>query len=255
MDGGSTDGTVDWLAGQKGLTWSSARDEGMYDAIQKAWAQSTGSIVSWLNADEQYLPGTLALVADAFDRNPLLDMVYGDGIVVDGTGRAIAARREIPLRRMYVANSFLNIYTCTMFFRRRLLGDGLLSFDPSLRCSADMEMILRLLEAGVQGAHLGRFVSLFAVGDSNLSASEASARETKEIMAKHGICNPVLRKLVLTGRYIERVARRCYAHQNVAYGYVTDETPASTAMHGTNIPSRFDINKFRASDTRERSLR
>jgi len=68
IDGGSTDGSLDiikkyaqWLS-----YWVSEPDKGMYDAINKGFAHSTGVILSWLNSDDVYLPWTFQIVAQIF---------------------------------------------------------------------------------------------------------------------------------------------------------------------------------------------
>ena len=41
--------------------------------------------------------------------------MFGNYIVVAEDGSAIALRREIPFRAMYVKNGFLNAMSCTLF--------------------------------------------------------------------------------------------------------------------------------------------
>jgi glycosyltransferase involved in cell wall biosynthesis len=72
IDGGSTDGSVDiirkyepWLA-----YWVSEPDCGMYHAINKGFAHSTGSIMTWLNSDDMYMPWTLRVVGEIFAQHP-----------------------------------------------------------------------------------------------------------------------------------------------------------------------------------------
>jgi len=43
-DGGSTDGTVEWLRRQPDIRWQSEPDQGMYDAINKGLAQTQGTL-------------------------------------------------------------------------------------------------------------------------------------------------------------------------------------------------------------------
>lgn len=116
QDACSTDGTPDWLAAQPDVLARSEPDAGMYDAINRGWGRASGDIFSWLNSDEQYLPGTLEKVAGVFERNPDVDLIYGDALVVDATGNLLAARREIRLSRTYIANSFLNAFHAPRFF-------------------------------------------------------------------------------------------------------------------------------------------
>ena len=135
QDARSVDGSPAWLHMQAAqdprLQPVSAADAGMYDAINRAWARSNGRVLSWLNADEQYLPGTLQRVQAHLDRHPQVDVLFGDYLVADEAGRAVALRREIPLRRFNVVNSFLNTQSCTMFFRRALLDRGALKLDSA----------------------------------------------------------------------------------------------------------------------------
>ena len=108
QDGFSKDQTAAWAARQPELIVHSEKDRGMYDAINKGWARSPGEILSWLNADEQYLPASLAHIAQVFRDNPDADIVYGNTIMVGPDGQPLAARREIPLRFAYVVNGFLH---------------------------------------------------------------------------------------------------------------------------------------------------
>lgn len=105
-DARSEDGTPAWLAAQAGLLGISEADGGMYDAINRAWARSTGKFLSWLNSDEQYLLGTLAKVEAFFDAHPDVDVVFGNYIVADAQGRPVALRREIPFRRITQSTAF-----------------------------------------------------------------------------------------------------------------------------------------------------
>ena len=52
QDGGSSDGTVEWLKTQPHLRVCAEADMGMYDAINRGWSRAAGEVLSWLNADE-----------------------------------------------------------------------------------------------------------------------------------------------------------------------------------------------------------
>ena len=78
MDGGSSDGTVDWLKQRPEIDAVSEKDRGMYHALNKAIGRATASIIGHLNCDEQYLPGTLQRVLTYFESHPEVDFVCAD---------------------------------------------------------------------------------------------------------------------------------------------------------------------------------
>ena len=76
-DGASSDGTVEIIRPYEARLawWFSEPDRGQTDALNKAFARTTGDVLSFLNADDVLLPGALACVAAAFQENPALDIV------------------------------------------------------------------------------------------------------------------------------------------------------------------------------------
>lgn len=71
IDGGSVDGSVNIIRRyEKELAyWVSEPDDGQTDAINKGMRRATGEIVAYLNSDDCYMAGTLALVADYFEKD------------------------------------------------------------------------------------------------------------------------------------------------------------------------------------------
>jgi glycosyltransferase involved in cell wall biosynthesis len=76
MDGGSSDNSVEIIRKyEPWLTyWESCKDRGQSHAINKGFARATGDILAWLNSDDVYETGSLALVAQALagQKNALL---------------------------------------------------------------------------------------------------------------------------------------------------------------------------------------
>lgn len=246
QDAESSDGTPAWLATQHTLASVSERDNGMYDAINRAWSRSRGRYLAWLNSDEQYLPGTLARVSSFFDQHPTVDVLFADYVVADPHGRPIAVRREIPLRRFYIANTFLNAQSCTLFFRRDLWDQGLLQLNTEFRYAADKDLVLRLLGAGVRFHHLPEVLSVFGVDGTNLSTHRGMEQEAEQIRLVHGgfRCRP-LRGLALAGRRLERLVRGGYRPAAFRYHYALDEIPTYAAYDTGGVGGRYSLSDSR----------
>ena len=83
FDGGSTDGTLEILEKWSGkIDYVSEPDTGQSNALNKGFAKATGDVIAWLNADDIYLPGALAKVAQAFS-DPNTQWAYGQCIIID----------------------------------------------------------------------------------------------------------------------------------------------------------------------------
>ena len=103
IDGGSTDETLDILRGYGDrLTWVSEPDRGQSDAINKGFRMASGDVFGWLNSDDMYLPGALKAVADFFQENPPVGLVYGDVLYVGADGQLLKRKPapEFEYRRL-----------------------------------------------------------------------------------------------------------------------------------------------------------
>lgn len=181
-DGASADGTVEWLKAHPGVQFVSEPDAGMYDALNKGFAAATGDIFSWLNADEQYLPGALAAVAGWFASHPEHDLLFGDFLMVDSGGRLLSYRRAMPMRRAFLGASYLYNFSCAMFFRAGL-WETTGGFNPGYRIAGDEDFMLRALSAGARPAVYPHPIAAFEFGGENLTSRTEAVREHERIQA------------------------------------------------------------------------
>jgi glycosyltransferase involved in cell wall biosynthesis len=88
IDGGSSDESVSIIQkyANRLAGWVSERDLGQSDAINKGLKQATGELVTWLNADDFYLPGSLQAAAQVYRQNPQAPFYFGDGLRVNEQG-------------------------------------------------------------------------------------------------------------------------------------------------------------------------
>ncbi len=68
MDSESTDNTLEILKKYPHLDWTSKKDNGQADAMNKGFLKSTGNIIVYLNADDYFFPGAFSAVVKEFKR-------------------------------------------------------------------------------------------------------------------------------------------------------------------------------------------
>jgi len=145
MDGGSTDDTASVVKDYASrLTFVSENDRGQSHAINKGFQRGKGTLLSWLNSDDLYLPGAIRAAVEGFKRNPLAGAVYGEGYLIDGDG-AITRRfpwtEPINLWKLMHLSDY--ILQQTVFFRRDVLDDvGYL--DEDLNFTMDWDVLIRI---------------------------------------------------------------------------------------------------------------
>ena len=184
QDAGSDDDTLDVLRsfGDR-VEWTSERDLGQSDGLNKALAKATGDWVAWLNADEYYLPDGLRFLVEEGERHGA-DVVYGDCVTVDRDGRMIGLRPQHPFSPLILRLFGPFPASVSMIIRRSMLGED--PWDTSLRVVMDWDLYLRLASKGASF----RYVA-YPVGAFRLHADQASAQpgtpETSDVRERHRI--------------------------------------------------------------------
>jgi glycosyltransferase involved in cell wall biosynthesis len=179
MDGGSRDGTVEWLETKSSLVSEVRGDNGMYDAVNRGFRRARGQIIAHLNCDEQYLPGTLAAVMTFFNAHPEVDLVFGDTLTVRPDGSLVAFRKTICPVRPVLSLPPLYVPTAATFFRRKLVEDGAL-YDDSYKDIADLAWVVRLVRERYKLAHIRQYLAIFTMTGSNRSQVVATIEEEIE---------------------------------------------------------------------------
>ncbi|MEH2470459.1 glycosyltransferase involved in cell wall biosynthesis [Nitrobacteraceae bacterium AZCC 2161] len=153
FDGGSSDETVDVLKRfGNAIQWTSEKDKGQTDAVNKGICATSGEIIGWLNSDDVYYPYAVAHVLQFFENHPDIDVVYGEADYIDLNDYAF---QPYPTEPWNFERLKQNCYICqpAAFFRRRVIEQyGLL--DENLHFCMDYEYWLRLAKAGARFAHL-----------------------------------------------------------------------------------------------------
>lgn len=172
VDGGSGDNTLSILNKYPHLIWVSEPDKGQSDALNKGFRIATGNIIGWLNADERYMGDCFQRVAKYFDKNPAVDVVYGDCRWIDASGKVFQLRREPPFDLFLLKyHHVLYIHTVSAFFKNKIIVHNKF-LDISYHYAMDFEFFLRLALEGYSFAHISGFLGDFRwhkKGKSNLN--------------------------------------------------------------------------------------
>ena len=104
VDGGSTDGSAEWLAANSHATWVSEPDEGRFDAMNKGSRMSTGEYLWFMNAGDLFGdPEVLARVALAVEREGYPEWFYGMARVVGPDKGLLGVISPVPFSMFSIA--------------------------------------------------------------------------------------------------------------------------------------------------------
>jgi glycosyltransferase involved in cell wall biosynthesis len=148
IDGGSTDNSVEIIKkyADRLVYWTSEKDSGQAEAINKGFAHATGEIVAWLNSDDYYMLNTVSVAVRCFEQNPDVTMVYGNMLAVDGDGQTlnVLKYKQLSLEDLLC---FQIIGQPSVFFRRSAL-EKVGTLEPTFHFMLDHHLWIRLAQQG-----------------------------------------------------------------------------------------------------------
>lgn len=91
VDGGSTDGSLKIIKKyeDKLSWWTSEKDSGQAEAINKGFTKAKGEFIAWLNSDDIYLGKSIQSAVGVFKLHPEAAMVYSDVLSINQDGKPI----------------------------------------------------------------------------------------------------------------------------------------------------------------------
>ena len=146
-DGGSTDETIKILKKYEkyeyyNLKWVSEKDKGQADAINKGFSRAEGKIIGWLNSDDMYYDkNTIKTVVKVFNKNENIDVLYGDGILVDENSNILKVQSKPNYNYKHLLRDCYFMQPA-VFFNKRVIKENKLDID--LNYGMDYEYWLRL---------------------------------------------------------------------------------------------------------------
>jgi glycosyltransferase involved in cell wall biosynthesis len=146
MDGGSSDGTIDIIRKYQSQIsgWHSEPDKGMYDALNKGFARTSGEVMGWISATDQLHTGGLAVVGSVFRDLPQVEWITGrpTGFNEEGMTTLVLDTPHWS-RSRFLAGANRYIQQESTFWRRGLWERAGSRMDSSRRNGADFELWVR----------------------------------------------------------------------------------------------------------------
>lgn len=215
VDGGSTDGTQDYVrhhAPEPLGPFVSESDRGIYDAMNKGIRMATGDLLFFLNSDDAlHDPQVLADVAQAFEADPTLELLWGDVVVRQGETHIL--KRYGHINRWTIGFEDL----CHQgIFARQSLFDRLGDFRLQWRTSADYDWVMRAFRSGSRMRYTPRAMALFTAGGAHVQNPQALAEERRELRLQY--LSPLTLSL---GTFLSRAAHKL---SRIATGHVIGES-------------------------------
>ncbi|HEX2965942.1 MAG TPA: glycosyltransferase family 2 protein [Syntrophorhabdaceae bacterium] len=234
VDGGSSDETVEILKNnaEKITYWKSEKDNGIYNAWNKALERVRGEWVIFLGADDFFWDSSVLkkLAPYLMKVQETTKVVYCQSILVDGEGNELTRLgqpwSEIKRRFPYL----MGIPHSATFYRRSVFDDRG-KFDESFHIAGDFEFLLRefgfseplfipdLVTTGMQ------YGGISSIGSNGLLV----LKEMRTAQKRHGFRIPGFCWIVLCARVRLRM---------ILQGYVGNPTSAKLLDWGRRFSGR-----------------
>lgn len=206
MDGKSTDTTVEMASNSQisELKIVSERDNGLYDAMNKAMEMATGDYLIFLNAGDTFASAdTLDIVANVIMDNDYPGVVYGQTRIVD-TNRHYLANRHLEAPEVLSVDSFASgMVVCHQaFIALRKLAEP---YDTKYKYSADYDWCIRILQKSRRNKYLDREIIDYLGEGLTTANRRKSLIERFKIMCKYyGAIRTIFNHIKFIPRFLKR---------------------------------------------------
>lgn len=190
QDGGSTDGTVAWLESRtdQRIRWVSEKDNGIYDALNKAVRRAKGEWIGLLHADDLY-PNNDALqaVVAAMDCH---DAIYGDLKYVQAANitKVLRSWKSGAFSPTLLRKGWMPPHP-TLFLRKEIYAQ-VGPFDTQFKIAADYDFVLRVFALPhLKVKYLPQVLMLMRQGGASSKVGNllAKSQEDLRVMRKNGL--------------------------------------------------------------------
>jgi glycosyltransferase len=210
QDGASTDGTMEWVRSLNDprIAAQSEKDNGIYDALNKAVGRASGEWIGLLHSDDQYPNAeVLKLVLEASVGK---DAIYGDLQYVQATDVSKVLRywKSGAFAPTLLHKGWMPPHP-TLFLRKAIY-ERIGEFDTQFKIAADYDFILRVFQIPNLKIHyVPQVLMLMRQGGASSKVSNlvAKSKEDLLVLRKNGLPFPIVVLLRKIGSKIKQFVR------------------------------------------------
>jgi putative colanic acid biosynthesis glycosyltransferase len=183
IDGGSTDGTVEYLSGldRQFVKWLSEKDFGIYDAMNKSIDLCEGQYLCFLNADDCFTDPDILLKANVaiVEQNKQPDILFAGAAYNFDSG--LKWYRGPKRIENYIWHGLPALHQAT-FYKKDIFRN--IKYDLSYKICGDYCLASTCFVQGIQAAYLDFPVVEFAVGGFSYSNPVLNIIESLKIQRR-----------------------------------------------------------------------
>ncbi|WP_293912786.1 MULTISPECIES: glycosyltransferase family 2 protein [unclassified Sphingobacterium] len=212
IDGGSSDSTLDIINTytDKIAIIKSEKDKGLYDAINKGIACSTGDVVGIINSDDVfYNQDVVSDVAKIFRSSTDLDAIIGNIVQEDHTGRILRKYMSNTWQPSKLKQGFMPPHPSIFMYRK--LFDTYGGYSLDYKIGADYELIIRyFLIHKIKWKYSGLITHRMLVGGISSSGWSSYKRISKEIIKALKSNGLKFHPLRIHFRFVDKLIERVF---------------------------------------------
>jgi len=203
VDGGSTDKTIEiiqrYAANHTHIRWVSERDRGQSDAMNKGVTLAQKSILSFLNVDDFYEPGTLNRITQIFEDLPEPSLAVGNCNLLGPDDQVTAVNRPSNLNHF----DLLTLQTQfplnpSAYFYHKSLHQHIGLYDVENHYMMDLDFLLKVtahFSSQYYNESWGNHRQLEGTKTVDLLASGEHNLHLKELLHQHAKRLPYAKKI------------------------------------------------------------
>jgi len=190
LDGGSTDESAQIIRRYEShfAFWTSEKDNGQADALNRGIRMATGDIIAYINSDDTYLPGAFDAVAHEFSQERDWTWLCGEWVNFGPSEASPSAQPQLRAPRTAAQALFYNCFNAqpAIFWQASLFREYGVFEESYPLCFVD-EFQVRILHHGQKCLELHRPLASyrFHPGSFSVSVDEKFWKERERIRAQY----------------------------------------------------------------------